>query len=169
LGPLLFSLVVHPLLTSLLSNLALGYLYDFTLGGPLNTVAADVTHIGSKGASLGLSLKSKKSEVISRSGGISHFQFTGFHQLTPDTATLLGVPLFGQAMDDTSSCLFEDLKLAVDKLQLISAQDALVLLKTDLFGMSQTAVCSARHRAAIILFFVSSMICCTWLLKSLAM
>jgi len=33
-GPLLFSLVVHRLLTSLCSDLVLGYLDDFTLGAP---------------------------------------------------------------------------------------------------------------------------------------
>ena len=120
LGPLLFSLAVHPLLTSLSSNLALGYLDDFTLGGPLNTVATDVASIRSKGASLGLSLNAKKSEVISRSGNISNSQFTDFRQLTPDSATLLGAPIFsGQAMDDILSILYEDLKLAVDRLQFI--------------------------------------------------
>jgi hypothetical protein len=135
LGPLLFSLVVHPLLTSLRSDLVFGYLDDFTLGGSLNTVAADVALIRSRGASLGLSLNNLKSEVISRSGDISHFQFTGFRQFTPDTATLLGAPLFsGRAMDDTLSCLYDDLKLAADRLQLISAHDALVLLKTCLGG-----------------------------------
>jgi hypothetical protein len=135
LGPLLFSLVVHPLLTSLSSNLVLGYLDDFTLGGPLQTVAADVASIRSKGTSLGLCLNSQKCEVISRSGDIIHSEFTGFRQFTPDTATLLGAPLSsGKAMDDILSSLYEDLKLAVDRLQLISAHDALVLLKTCLGG-----------------------------------
>ena len=66
LGPLLFSLAVYPLLTSLCSDLAMGYLDDFTLGGALNTVAADVASIRSKRASLGLCLNSHKCEVISR-------------------------------------------------------------------------------------------------------
>ncbi len=135
LGPLLFSLVVHPLLTSLRSNLAIGYLDDFTLGGPLETVAADVASIRSKGASLGLSLNAEKSEVISHSGNISNSQFAGFRQVTLDSATLLGAPIFcGQAMDDILSTLLENLKLAVDKLQHITAHDALVLLKTCLGG-----------------------------------
>jgi len=94
-------LVVHPLLTSLCSDLVLGYLDDFTLGGPLNTVAADVASIRSKGAFLGLSLNSMKSEVISRSGDVINAQFTGFRQITLDSATLLGAPIFsGHAMDD---------------------------------------------------------------------
>jgi hypothetical protein len=69
--------------------------------------------------------------VISRSGDISHSKFPGFRQLTLNSATLLGTPVFpGQAMDDILSTLLEDLKLGVDRLQLISAHDALVLLKT---------------------------------------
>ena len=55
-------------------------------------------------------------------------QFTGFRQLTPDSATLLGAPVLpGHAMDEILSTLYEDLKLAVVRLQLIFA---LVLLKT---------------------------------------
>ena len=104
-------------MTSLRSDLVIGYLDDFTLGGPLNTVAADVASIRSKGASLGLSLNSRKSEVISRSGDSLNFQFTGFRQLTPDSATLLGAPIFtGQAIDDILFILYEDLKLAVGRL-----------------------------------------------------
>jgi len=72
LGPLLFSLVVHPSVTSLCSNLAIGYLDDFTLGGPLQTVAAGVASIRRKGAAVGLSLNAEKSEAISRSGNISN-------------------------------------------------------------------------------------------------
>jgi hypothetical protein len=49
----------HPLLTSLCIDLVLGYLDDFTLGGPLNTVAADVASIRNKGASLSRSLNAK--------------------------------------------------------------------------------------------------------------
>jgi len=66
---------------------------------------------------------------------LDHSEFTGFRQFTPDTAILLGAPLSsGKAMDDILSSLYEDLKLAVDRLQLISAHDALVLLKTCLGG-----------------------------------
>jgi hypothetical protein len=135
LGPLLFCLAVHPLLSSLTSDLVLGYLDDFTIGGALDTVAADIASIRSKGASLGLSLNPGKCEVISPSGDISNFQFLGFRQLTLDSATLLGAPIFsGQAMDDILSSLYEYLKLVVDRLQLISAHDALVILKTCLGG-----------------------------------
>jgi hypothetical protein len=112
-------------LTSLGSNLAIGYL-DFTLGGPLKTVAADVVSIRSKGASLGLSLNAEKSEVISITGDISNSQFAGFRQVTMESANLLGAPIFcGQALDDILSTLLENLKLAVNRLKHITAHDAL--------------------------------------------
>ena len=42
LGPLLFCLAVQPLLRSLASELTLGFLDDFTIGGHLASVAADI-------------------------------------------------------------------------------------------------------------------------------
>ena len=40
LGPLLFCLAIHPILTSLSSDLVVGYLDDITLGGDEQTLAA---------------------------------------------------------------------------------------------------------------------------------
>jgi len=141
LGPLLFCLTVQPLLLSLASDLILGFLDDFTIGGHLTSVAADVATIRSSGASLGLSLNSIKSEVISCSGDVSHPQFIGFRQLSIDNATLLGAPIFaGQALNDSLSALYCDLEVAVERLQLISAHDALILLKSCLGG-PQTTIC----------------------------
>jgi len=52
-----------------------------------------------------------------------------------DSATLLGALIFsGYAIDDILSTLYEDLRLAVDRIQLISAHDALVPLKICLGG-----------------------------------
>jgi len=64
-GPLLFSNTVQPLLLSLESPLNLGYLGDFTLGGPAAVVARDVSKIVMIGGELGLSLNVSKCEVIS--------------------------------------------------------------------------------------------------------
>jgi Reverse transcriptase (RNA-dependent DNA polymerase) len=60
LGPLLFCLTTQPLLSSLASNLTIGFSDDFTIGGHLDSVAADIATIKSSGASLGLSLNSVK-------------------------------------------------------------------------------------------------------------
>jgi len=45
LGPLLFCNTIQPLLSSLNSELNLGYLDDMTAAGPADTVASDVANI----------------------------------------------------------------------------------------------------------------------------
>ena len=45
---------VHPLLSSLVSDLTLGYLDDFTLGGNVAIVAQDVRRIIDLGSKMGL-------------------------------------------------------------------------------------------------------------------
>jgi len=54
LGPLLFSNTIQPLLSSLSSELSLGYLDDVTLAGPADTVASDVADIVDVNNALGL-------------------------------------------------------------------------------------------------------------------
>ena len=54
LGPLLFCLAVHELLSALKSELAFGYLDDTAIGGDARTVLSDFIDIESKAASLGL-------------------------------------------------------------------------------------------------------------------
>jgi hypothetical protein len=133
LGPQLFCLVVHPLLSSLVSNLTVGYMDDFILGGQLSTVAQAVATIKSNGASLDLNLNTSKCE--SNIESVSNSQFTGFRQLSTDAATLLGAPLSaGQATDIMLASLHDELKLAVDRLELIFSHGALVLLKNCLGG-----------------------------------
>lgn len=135
LGPLLFCLGIQSLLTSLASHLDFGYLDDVTLGGPIATVTSDVATIISKCESLGLHLNPTKCEVISKSGAIQHPTFAGFRQIQPDSATLLGSPLSGgSAMDAAILTSYDDLSRAVERLQLVSSHDALVLLKNCLGG-----------------------------------
>ena len=136
LGSLLFSLTVHPLLSSLSSNLTIGYLDDFTLGGLASTVADDVNIVIHKGASLGLQLNRSKCEIISDHVTTTQCsQFQGFQHTTTSAATLLGAPLSaGLAMDTILLARHDDLKHAVDRLHLLSSHDALVLLKNSLGG-----------------------------------
>ena len=65
LGPLLFCSTIHPLITSLSSDLTLGYLDDLTLAGPQSVVAADIQQVVAEGSKMGLCLNSSKCEVIS--------------------------------------------------------------------------------------------------------
>ena len=131
LGPLLFCLAIHPLLTSLRSDLVIGYLDDITLGGPESTVAHDVEQVRLAGQALGLSLNVSKCESISHSGASSDATLAGFVHLQPKQATLLGAPLLvGDAMDNALSTRCADLERSIQRLKLLSAHDSLILLRS---------------------------------------
>ena len=120
LGPLLFCISVHDLLTSLSSKLSIAYLDDFTLGGSASSVNEDVNIIMSAGPKLGLHLNTSKCEVLGQkillSGHLSQFKI-----LEHDSVSLLGAPLFtGVALDSA---------LSIDILKTITAHDALIILR----------------------------------------
>ena len=131
LGPLLFCLAISPLLNSLHSDLTLGYLDDLTLAGHKDIVASDVRRVVDDGSNLGLHLNPNKCEVICLSDlDISDPFLQTFTHIAIMDATLLGAPLFqGSVLDNTWSDRCAELSRAVDKLSLIGAQDALMLLR----------------------------------------
>ena len=133
LGPLLFCLTIQPILQSLSSELVLAYMDDVTLGGCESTVADDITTIANIGPSYGLQLNSSKCEVISNTGAVGHAVLAGFEHKTTDSATLLGAPIStGSAMTDCLAARCADLARAVERLKLVSAHDALILLKNSI-------------------------------------
>src|SRR5271155_3065611 len=83
LGPLLFCLTIHNLLSSLTSDLVIGYLDDLTLGGAVEVVVADVERVPVGGLSLGLRLNNLKSEFIGEPAGCAAGPFHNFVQVTP--------------------------------------------------------------------------------------
>ena len=100
LGPLLVCLSIHPDLEWLKSELIAGFMDDLTLGGPANTVAADIDHIRGREAFTGLQINASKCEIISHETVMLRPQFNSFIFLAPDEAELLGEPLFqGRKMD----------------------------------------------------------------------
>ena len=64
LGPLLFCLTLHNLISELTSELILGYLDDVTFGGSLADVSRDVQLFEQAAKQLGLKLNHTKTEVI---------------------------------------------------------------------------------------------------------
>ena len=64
LGPLLFCLTIHPLVSQLKLELCVWYLDDSTIGGPAEDIKHDLEVIVCEGAALGLHLNERKSEVI---------------------------------------------------------------------------------------------------------
>jgi len=130
LGPLLFCLSIHPDLVRLQSELVAGFMDDLTLGGPADTVAADIDAIRAREEHTGLRINTSKSEIISRGAAPNVAQFNNFVFLAPEEAELLGAPLFpGRNMDDALARRRSELSTAISRLSLLSAHDALILLR----------------------------------------
>jgi hypothetical protein len=114
LGPLLFCLTIHPMLSSLSSPLVIGYLDDITLGGSETDVAEDVGQIQVQGEALGLKLNVSKCEFVNSIGTPSEARFKDFIKLKPNETTLLGAPLTGgKAMDIILQKRCAELSLAI--------------------------------------------------------
>jgi len=131
-GPLLFCNTIHPMLTSLQSELNLDYLDDVTLGGPVETVASDVAEIVRVGSEMGLSLNVGKCELIAQSDlRVTDTLLDSFIRMEVNDTVLLGAALFpGPALDREWDRRLDDLARAVDRLGVISSQDALILLRS---------------------------------------
>ena len=92
LGPLLFCLVIHPLVLQLGSELRLFYLDDGTLGGPEEEVLRDFEFIECEAASLGLYLNRSKTELIcaEQDGKKIMCAAPTLCKVLPEQATILG-------------------------------------------------------------------------------
>ena len=92
LGLLLFCNTIHPLLSSLKSDLKLGYMDDVSLGGPVDRVVSDITEISKVGSSMGLTLNPSKCELIAHQDlPVKDDCLLSFVRVNVSDATLLGV------------------------------------------------------------------------------
>ena len=131
LGPLLFCLAIHQLITQLRSEFHAFYLDDGTLGGDVESVVRDLRLVESAADQLGLELNKAKSEVISKdSTSLNEFLSAapGFPVITPAQATLLGSPI-GDSIDDCISTKVSALKVMESRIQHLQAYDALLFLR----------------------------------------
>jgi hypothetical protein len=103
---------------------------DVTLGGPSTVVVNDCEQIAASGEAMGLKLNVKKCEVIHQLDTTPSTYFKDFVHITPNHASLLGAPiLVGTAMDKALTNHCEDLERSLVRLKLLTAHDALILLK----------------------------------------
>ena len=133
LGPLLFCLTIHSFVSRLKSKFKVFYLDDGTLGGPWEEVLTDLRLVEEEAARLGLQLNHGKSELIcdeipTREAML--LQAPGLQTVSCSQATILGTPIGGiECIDDSIKMKIEALKRMGERLGLLQAHDALLLLR----------------------------------------
>ena len=120
------------MLSSLSSELNLGYLADETLAGSVDSVASDVAEIIKVGDALCLALNTVQCELITHQDSVVNGRLLqSFVRVDVKHVTLLGAPLFtGTELDEAWSDRCDHLARAVDRLRLIKAEDAIILLRS---------------------------------------
>ena len=104
---------------------------DITIGGPVTSVVSDNKVILEDGSAKGMHLNATKCELISNDISPTIVPLDQFAHTKPDVATLLGAPLLiGKALDKALEKKYDEFKRISERLQLITSQDALVLLKS---------------------------------------
>ena len=138
LGPLMFCLGIHTLLSSMKSDLVLGYLDDITLCGDADTVIDDFLQFESGAAAIGLSLNRSKCEVSGLTSDTRNKLLSKNIQIEEvdlDKLLLLGSPLLsGSMVDKVLEMKRLDLEQVSKRLPLMPAHDSLFLL-TNILSM----------------------------------
>ena len=133
LGPLLFCLSIYHIVQQLESELSLFYLDDGTLGGNVGHLERDLEVIEREGAKIGLHLNKGKSEIICASAKVQDsvvHHLPGAKIVDPSKATILGSPIGdASSVSDALTIKVNQLKKMGERLQLLSAHDAILLLK----------------------------------------
>lgn len=114
-GPMLFCLSIHPIIKELQSEFNTWYLDDGTLGGPPESVLADLMILIEKCKSIGLEINPEKCELFFCSK-INQDMFQSFSKIAPgirivtEDLTLLGAPLIKSATIKVLNNKLEELK-----------------------------------------------------------
>ena len=132
-GPLLFCLTIHKLISNLKAEFNVFYLDDGTIGGNLDDIFDDLKSIEEKGKELGLHLNVEKSELISHdqsSVEVLLSSFPGLQFVNANDATLLGSSLGDIAsINETLEAKTNQLKLIGERLCYLHSHDAITLLR----------------------------------------
>ena len=137
LGPLLFSLGVDEIVRSIQSPLNFWYLDDATIGGPVDSVLADLQKVIPALSQIGLDVNPSKSELINVTCDqesldtflVSVKALLPELKLTsPNDLEILGAPISHQAMESVMAKKLDHLKLMTDRLQMIDQHAAFFLL-----------------------------------------
>lgn len=142
-GPFLFSLATMDISKNMNSDLNIWYLDDGTITGDVKTVLSDYNKILKALISHGLEVNPSKCELflINPQSEECFNALTSFREVTDGIKlvekkdlTLLGAPIFPEAIDDVLEAKLENLKLMSQRLKQIDNHQALFLLR-NCFGM----------------------------------
>ena len=132
-GPLLFCLTIHPLVSQIRSEFKVFYLDDGTLGGSVESVLRDLQQLEVVAAELGLQLNHQKSELICDDVPTKEamlLEIPGLRSVHCSNATLLGTPIGSEeCISDIIREKAGMLELMGDRLSLLPSHDTLLLLR----------------------------------------
>ena len=131
LGPLLFCLSIHHIVSHLESELSLFYLDDGTLGGETDKLLRDLEMVEREGVKIRLQLNSQKSEIICANPESANFfqsSLPGALVVNTAKATLLGSPIGDvYSISESLTAKVEMLQRMGERLQCLSSHDAILL------------------------------------------
>jgi len=133
LGPLMFCLCIHHMVSELQSELSFFYLDDGTLGGSEDCLCHDLEVVERVGSSIGLVLNTSKTEIICSCPETTNTILSSLPSakvVSPSQATLLGSSIGDVA--SITNLLHEKtamLRRMGDRLQHLSSHDAILLLR----------------------------------------
>ncbi|KAI5632042.1 reverse transcriptase (RNA-dependent DNA polymerase) domain-containing protein [Phthorimaea operculella] len=136
LGPLIFSLAIHKSITSLKSTLNIWYLDDGTIGGTVSEVADDIQRLFPKLKEVGLEVNTGKCEIYpcgteaARECARFDTLIPGIKVLNRDNLSLLGAPIFLEAIPEFFLRKRNALEKAHQEMRHLSAHVALILLRS---------------------------------------
>ncbi|KAL0841226.1 hypothetical protein ABMA28_014960 [Loxostege sticticalis] len=156
LGPAIFSLAIHPIISSLNSKLNVWYLDDGTIAGDASTVLSDLHLIINQFSNIGLELNFSKCELFIPDAKFSPDQLsqliTKFSSIAPNikivdqkTLRLLGAPIFDDAIPifiQEQICKF---KQSSEKLFKINPHMALSIIRFCTFAPKFTYFLRCTH------------------------
>ena len=129
LGYLLFCLVLQPILSSLTSELRIGYIDDITVGGTLTSVEHDVNFIRNNGPSVGLYLNATKCELITTTTPAQTSILSEFIVVKPSNMCLLGAPIFPETcLNEMLRHKLKEFERLSTNLRSIDAHDSLLII-----------------------------------------
>ena len=136
LGPMLFSVAIHPLLTCMVSAFKTGYLDDVCLADRIDVVSADYDDLKIKALAMGLTLNVKKCEVFSEYFGsfAGDISINEVPRIPLPSLTFLGAPVVAGAFQQNFLVeKLDNMKFALRRALELPRHDALTIIRHSLW------------------------------------